>query len=407
MKSVILVLAIMLSGVNAALAAGLPKQSTQDSKIWIDYSDLDYVLASSVLDMGPSTHERAHRVRIDSATRIYGGSRKASRFEGNRVAFHLFEDSHKSVLRAIRDDLLALPGQLNLQELSRNHQLAYWLNLHNAIVLAEMAEEYPTTNVRPMFDRRRSNSFINRAEYAVAGETVSLADIQDHILDNWQDPLVIYGFYMGAVGTPNIRKEAFRGDRVYDQLEENARNFVNSVRGTQIWDGSKLRVASYYQRMAAKFPNFDADILRHIQEYARPDFARRLITVREIEPEIDDWNIADLYNGHLHQAGRTGPRTIQGGDGTLLGQPNIPLHVVHALRGRINNFRRFEGTVEIEEVDAGTAEEEAEKKSPSPKRASLHFDLLVTLTRQRLAHAPALPDISLLPVLPCSPYQPR
>lgn len=357
-------------------AADLPKGFDRDSKIWIDYSDLDHVLSASVLDMGPSTHERAYRVRQDSATRLYGGSRTASRFEGNRVAFHLFEDVHHQVLRAIRDDLLTLPDKVGIEELSRNHQLAYWLNLHNAIVLVEMADAYPFNNVRPMFDRDKPGAFINRADYSVAGQMVSVADIQDHVLENWQDPLVIYGFYMGAVGTPNIRKDAFKGDRVYSQLEENARNFVNSVRGTQIWGGSKLRVASYYQRMAAKFPNFDADILRHVQEYARPDFARRLITIRTIEAEIDDWNIADLYNGHLHQAGRTGPRTIQGADGSLLAQRNLPLHVQHALEGRAHNFRKFKGTVEIEEIDAGTAEEEdteEEKEKPAPKEDEPSF----------------------------------
>ena len=354
-----------------ANASDLPTGFARDSQIWIDYSDLDYVLNASVLEMGPSTHQRAHRVQRDSATRLYGGSRKASRFEGNRVAFHLFEDIHYQVLRAIRDDLLGIHDKLNIEDLSRNHQLAYWLNLHNAIVLVEMAGAYPFNNVRPMFDRSKPNAFINQADYKVAGQTVSVADIQDHVLENWQDPLVIYGFYMGAVGTPNIRKDAFKGDRVYVQLEENARDFVNSVRGTQIWDGSNLRVASYYERMASKFPNFDADIMRHIQKYARAKFARRLITVSEISAEIDDWNIADLYNGHLHQAGRTGPRTIQDAEGTLLGQRNLPLHVRHALEGRALNFRRFEGTVKIEEIDPGESEAssvtEKEEERPAPK----------------------------------------
>lgn len=356
MKAILVAATLFFVPFAYANETHFPASHTPNSEFVVDYSDLDLVLSSAVLDMGPSTHKRAHRVRADSATRLYGGSRKPSRFEGNRVVFHLFRDEHRQILQAIRDGLLALPQDIALDELSRNEQLAYFLNLHNSIVLVKMAEEYPVTDLERFFDRDRPASFINSDTFSWNGKDISLADIQDHVLSNWQDPMVIYGFYMGAVGTPNIRSEAFHGSRVYDQLRANARDFVNSVRGTQIWNGSELRVASYYRRMAVKFPNFDADVMRHVKQYARPNFATKLVAVNTVDARIDDWNIADLYNGHLHQAGRTGPRTITDAEGTLLGQPNIPLHVVHTLRGRINNFKRFEGTVDIEEVSAGEPE---------------------------------------------------
>lgn len=367
MKLLVASLVLMFAPVVAS-AVELPTGHDPNSDILIDYGDLNFVLASSVLDMGPSTHQRAPRVRPDSATRIYGGSRKASRFEGNRVAFHLFEDSHRDVLVAIRDDLLNLPEQVRLESLTRRQQLAYFLNLHNSIVLAKVADEYPVTHLEPWFNRNNSKAFIVAEYFKLGDQHVTLADIQDHVLENWRDPLVIYGFYMGAVGTPNIRQDAFDGERVFEQLRENARNFVNSVRGTQVWHTGELRVASYYERMASVFPDFEDDVLRHVQEYARPAFARRLVGISAVDPRIDDWNIADLYNGHLHQAGRTGPRTIQDGEGTLLGQPGIPLHVVHTLKGRINNFKRFKGTVDIEELEpakeADGAEETDDKENP-------------------------------------------
>lgn len=338
-------------------AADLPTAHDPNSKIWLDYSDLDYVLSRSVLDMGPSTHQRAHRASRDTATRLYVGSRKASRFEGNRVAFHAFEDNHRQVLYAIRNDLLKIPSQLNLEELSRNQQLAYWFNLHNAIVLAEIADAYPVTNLKSFFDRENEKALINDKQYAFGGQAITIADIQDHILANWTDPLVIYGFYFGAVGTPNIQQAAFAGDTVYDQLRQNARNFVNSVRGTQIWDKDELSVATYYERMGAVFPDFDRDVLRHVEEYARPAFARRLVGISSVDPEIDDWNIADLYNGRLTEAGGIYAKTTQDAEGNFISNRKLPLHVVHALKGRANNFKRFKGTVEIEEL--GEADEES------------------------------------------------
>lgn len=350
--------ALLALSANAA-ASQFPTGHNPRSEIWLDFSDLDFVLKSSVLDMGPSTHKRAHRLQQSNGSRLVMGNHKATRREGNRVAFHLFEDVHHQVLGTIRDDLLSLPDQINLIDLSRNSQLAYWLNLHNAIVLAELADAYPFTNVQPMFDRTQPSAFINRPDHMVAGRKVSLADIQDHVLSNWRDPLVIYGFYMGAVGTPNIRQEAYYGERVYDQLRDNARNFVNSVRGTQIWNGSELRVASYYLRMAVKFPNFERDVIKHIRQYARPKFATRLVAVNHISPDINDWNIADLYNGHLHIAGGSKPITVSDFQSVIPRNFNLPPQVMQVLEARRYNYQNFEGQVTIEEVSAGSSDPEA------------------------------------------------
>ncbi len=361
---VIAAVALMMLSVQAVAADSIfPTKHTPRSKVWIDYSDLDYVLSSSVLSMGPSTHQRAGRPEKDWITNVYVGNPKATRHEGNRVAFHEYKEKHRAVLRAIRDDLLALPEQLDLTELSRNHQLAYWLNLHNVIVLAEMADAYPFTNVRPMFDRSKPGAFINKADYEIAGRKISVADIQDHVLQNWKDPLVIYGFYMGAVGTPNIRQDAYQGSRVYDQLRENAFDFVNSVRGTQIWKTGELRVATYYERMAKAFPDFEADLIRHIKKYASRKFERRLVGVASVDARIDDWHIADLYNGRVIDAMGSYPRTTQVIDGTFLGPRVTPMHVRNIIIGRSNNFKRAEGSVDIQEINASETEEEADAEA--------------------------------------------
>lgn len=351
MKPILWAVAAIFAVSVQAFASPFPGGHTPDSDIWIDYSDLNFVLKSAVLDMGPSTHERAGRVQKDIMTRTYGGNQKATRFEGNRVAFHEFKKEHRRTLKAIRNDLLSVPAQISLEELSRDQQLAYFLNLHTSIVLVKIAREYPVTQLEDFFDRSEPTSYINKRQFPIGGRKVSLADIQDHVLANWHDPLVIYGFYFGAIGTPNIRDEAYDANKVHDQLRANALDFVNSVRGTQVWSGSELRIATYYERMSEKFPSFEQDVMQHIRQYARPDFLDKLNAVRSMEVRINDWNIADLFNGNLHQAGQTSARVAVDANGRLVGQWALPLHVQQALAGRARNFRKFGGEVEVEEVD--------------------------------------------------------
>ncbi len=346
------VVCLCLALAPIASAAELPTEFDPNSKYRLDYSDLNMVLKGSVLDMGPSTHKRAKRPRRGTASRVSFANPLPSRLEGNRVMFDRFEPDQVNFLADMRDDLLAIPAQIPIEKLRRNEQLAYWYNLHNAIVLAKVAEEYPITRLGPFFDEEDENAFYRQKLFDLNGTIISLEDIQDHVAENWNDPRVIYGFYMGAVGTPNVRNTAYTGRSVMEQLNDNAVDFVNSVRGTQVWKKKELRISSYYKRMAAQFPDFERDVMDHVRKYAKPAFLRKMEQVDRVSAEIEDWNIADLYNGHMGQAGTTGPGNTRDALGLDV-ITALPNHVVELLRYRDekNAKQKRKGVVEVEEVD--------------------------------------------------------
>jgi len=343
--------------------ADFPTEHDPKSTYFIEYDDLDIILKGSVLEMGASTHKppKQGRTKI-TGTRIQVGNILKTRQEGNRLMFHEFEDRELLVLRRLRDELLSVPMQLPLKDLSRNEQLAYWFNLHNVIVLAEMSEQYPLTRLKPFFDLGDPKAFISQRRFEMNGSMISLADIQNHVTKNWRDPLVIYGFYMGAVGTPNLRTAAYRGGKVYDQLQSNAVDFINSMRGTQIWQGPVLKVSTYYLRMAEMFPDFENSVRAHVEKYAKPDFKRRMITTNRVSAEIEDWHIADLYNGKPGlQPGGVYPQFTKDGDGNIYTR-GIPEHVAQLLRDRQIKFLRRKGTVDIEELPQSKESETLEKE---------------------------------------------
>ena len=331
--------------------ADLPKEHDPKSTYFIEYDDLDTILKGSVLEMGASTHKPPkQRLTKITGTRIQIGNILKTRQEGNRLMFHEFEEREQQVLKRLRNELLSVPSQLPFKALSRNEQLAYWFNLYNVIVLAEISEQYPVTRLKPFFEKDDSKSFVNQRRFEMNGAMISLADIESHVTANWSDPLVIYGFYLGAVGTPNLRTSAYRGKSVYEQLRSNAVDFVNSMRGTQIWQGPVLKVSTYYRRMESMFPDFERSVRSHIEKYAKPDFKRRMIVTSSVSAEIEDWHIADLYNGKPGlQPGGQYPRFTKDGNGNMFTQ-GIPEHVTQLLRDRQLKFLRRTGTVDIEEL---------------------------------------------------------
>lgn len=338
----------------ATFAGDLPTENDPNSKYRLNYSDMNAVLKSSVLDMGPSTHKRAKKPRKSTSSRMILANQMPSRLEGNRVMFDKFEDAQIEYLKGMRDDLLAIPSQVPIEKLSKNEQLAYWFNLHNAIVLAKIAEEYPITKLEPLFDPDDADAFYQQSLFDLNGTMISLKDIQDHVVENWEDPLVIYGFYMGAVGTPNVRTAAYTGQSVFADLKSNAIDYVNSVRGTQVWKKKQLRVATYYERMAAQFPNFEDDVMKHVRQYSKPGFLAKIEGVEEVNARIEDWHIADLYNGNMAQVGGS----LAGNSSDALGIQiisGLPDHVLELLRYRDekNADTKREGKVDVEEVVGG------------------------------------------------------
>jgi hypothetical protein len=131
----------------------------------------------------------------------------------------------------------------------------------------------------------------------VAGVPLSLNDIQYTILRQNYDgnPLVLYGLYQGIIGGPNIRKHAYVGHNVWRQLEDNAEEFVNSNRGTDIYKEEIFKASSFYERNAMYFDDFQADLRAHLLTWLLEPERGALQRAREIDTDINDWTITDLY----------------------------------------------------------------------------------------------------------------
>lgn len=351
--SLLCVTATFTAGVSASATntdtVVLPTAFAETTKYRLDYSDLEGVLRGSVMEMGRSTHRRASKPTKSTSSNIRLGNNSPSRLEGNRVMLHKYTQMQIDGVAAVRDDLLAIPTQISIEKLSKNEQLAYWLNLHNIIVLAKVADLYPITRLKDTFSPLEPDSAYFARDYAWNGKMISLADIRDHVVANWSDPVVIYGFYFGAVGTPNIRTSAYTSATVYAALNDNAEEFVNSVRGTQIWNKTKLRVSTYYEANASYFPNFEEDLMAHLRKYSGSKFKNRLKKVKTFKVDIDDWNIADLYNGQLGDVAGTYAGTVTDATGNSL-KSGLPEHVQDLLKDRQTKLARMKGKTSVEKV---------------------------------------------------------
>lgn len=231
-------------------------------------------------------------------TRMRYGNDLPSRYENNRVVLGAFDDTHRAALRQYREGLEALPERVPLELLNRGEQLAYWLNLYNAHVLEHVAEHYPaetTEALRSPPDAPEAGVWHERT-LEVAGVPLSLREIETRILfPIWDNPLVLYGLWQGAIGGPRLPTRAYTGATVWGMLEDNAREFVNSNRGMRP-DGDLLEASLLYGWGAALFAGEDS-LRRHIEGLAVLPFAAGLETAERVRATLYDWHLADLSGG--------------------------------------------------------------------------------------------------------------
>lgn len=274
----------------------VPREATSTTKL--DYGFWDDALSFFVLRMGRSTRQGASRPDATIGTRRVYGHDSRFRLEGNRVLFSLVDDEAFTPVADYRADLERIATEIDITRLPRNEQLAFWLNLHNVAMVEQIAANYPVSSPEKIVLGDAKTPLDTTPFVTIRGVAMSLRDIRTRIVyPNWSDPKVFYGFFRGDIGGPSIRRKAFTGQNVAQELNDSADEFVNSLRGVEAFGGS-LRVSALYEEIAPfYFANWNRDLHAHLALYADDEVAQLLVKYDTIELNQYNSDLADLAKG--------------------------------------------------------------------------------------------------------------
>ncbi|KAA9339603.1 DUF547 domain-containing protein [Hymenobacter busanensis] len=98
---------------------------------------------------------------------------------------------------------------------------AFYLNAYNLLVIAAVVERYPTTSVMKL------PGFFDTQRHKVAGENMTLNGLEaNKLMRAYNDPRVHFALVCAAKGCPKLTPEAYRAERLEDQLTERARQVL-------------------------------------------------------------------------------------------------------------------------------------------------------------------------------------
>jgi uncharacterized protein DUF547 len=216
--------------------------------------------------------------------------------EPTRVNYQAFAANE-----AARDQLelyITTLEAVEVEELNRDEQFAFWANLYNAATVRVILDHYPVASIRKI---NISPGLFTSGPWGaklvnVDGERLTLDDIEHRILRPlWSDPRVHYAVNCASVGCPNLPVTPFTGKTLEADLEAAARAYINSPRGAFV-DKGKLTVSKIYNWYAEDFGDSDLNIIAHLKLYAEGDLLEALEEIDRISGSAYDWDLNDTRN---------------------------------------------------------------------------------------------------------------
>lgn len=191
---------------------------------------------------------------------------------------------------------LEILSKVTVAQYRKSEQMAFWINLYNALTIDLILAHYPIASLRNLEDRttgHRQGAWDQKL-IIVEGRELSLNDIEKRILKPiWQDQRIQYALSCGAIGCPNLQPIPYFSDDMERQLSDAAMAYINDKRCITI-EGGELRVSSLYRWNIKDFGGSDKDIIHHLMAYAAPALAMSLQKFDRISGDGFDWRLNDI-----------------------------------------------------------------------------------------------------------------
>ncbi|RSK48267.1 DUF547 domain-containing protein [Hymenobacter rigui] len=156
------------------------------------------------------------------------------------------------------------------QSWSANDTKAFWLNTYNAAAAYLIVGYYPVASINDIRVKvvGGQKSPWEAPVVNVGGQMYSLNQIEREMLRNqFHDARVHFGLMNGAASSPAVLAEAYDGQRLDQQLDAQARRFLNDPTFNQLTP-QHVQLSGLFEAYGTEFGS-EAQLLEFVNRYAR------------------------------------------------------------------------------------------------------------------------------------------
>ncbi|WP_297335569.1 DUF547 domain-containing protein [Algoriphagus sp.] len=121
---------------------------------------------------------------------------------------------------------------------TREEQLAYWINAYNAFTVKLISDNYPVESIRDLGPKLKIPLIKDVWHYKffkIGGEESSLDEIEHGILrKEFEEPRIHFAINCASISCPRLHNEAFVPEKINEQLDFVARQFINDPQRNKI-----------------------------------------------------------------------------------------------------------------------------------------------------------------------------
>jgi len=208
----------------------------------------------------------------------------------NRVDYGRVSAADKAAL----DGYLTSLQQVRTPSLTRDQQLAFWINLYNAKTVDIVLEAYPVESILKIKDGLLPTGPWKRKVVTVDGERLSLNDIEHRIVRPvFREARIHYALNCAAQSCPNLSPRAWRAEGLDKALTAAERAYVNDPRGVTVSADGKVTLSKIYAWFREDFGQNEAEILSRLKAFAEPPLQEKLQGKTRVDNYVYDWALND------------------------------------------------------------------------------------------------------------------
>ena len=189
---------------------------------------------------------------------------------------------------------LAALARANLDGASEDERLAFWINVYNAYTIRLIVAHGETGSIRNInksLGVLRLKGPWSEPLVQAAGRRLSLDDVFHGILrKGFAEPRVHFAVSCAAIGGAPLRSEAYTGDRLVDQLNDQGRRFFRDSPMRNRIDRNRVQLSPILMAYRNDFGAGRLDFMRAIAPWFEGEERKRLTDGRYILIENTfDW----------------------------------------------------------------------------------------------------------------------
>lgn len=112
-------------------------------------------------------------------------------------------------------------AEADVNNLSKEDKLAFYLNAYNATVIKNVLDHLPIASPMDV------DGFFKKITHQIAGNEITLDKLEHDYAMKIEPVLIHFGLVCAAISCPKLLRKAYNGKTVFQQLEENGKEFLN------------------------------------------------------------------------------------------------------------------------------------------------------------------------------------